>query len=508
MTIILLEKLLSSKNLAPDIFEPTASSSVNLAYDFSVHARKAYRDIYAIPYPGHTNSSFNIARMSHGVHHTCRTAVLAVVLANLYLRHGGKAAGSLRREQIKLLMIAMLYHDAGREADGIDYWDQDSASLLYFYLMKTMHVRYDVAKKYAEAIANKDWEGGKPYYYIRSGTPDQLVWEVNPNPTSSSMSVLAKIIHDADACDVFRNREAFDADKLIFHNEIATHDVNQAAFMDMAALVQQVRSLIYHQGDKTRKEKIKIKYENENVYEAIIADIETNPRYLFLKKLFNHGELLSDQALADPMLLTKRPTALEQCVKFMRTIMHPTGIVPEKKNVSSQRHTTQRIETFAEFEFRKTARPGGIEYRSTALGDENGIPYGPIGLFLLFPKDEGFPDKQFVKFSDVNLGSGVGKRIELRDLPPLSNFSAWRGYLQLKIRRLKGGRSRLSKSGHVALHSEVIFRYITSYDAIYFTQDPTYAGLTRYNKPANKSWASLYLQALYLQQCYAKKFGG
>lgn len=115
----------------------------------------ASRIIYEEP-PGYKTG---IPRFVHGITHVASVAILISVLENLY-RKQGLESELLNDEEIKLLQIAALFHDAAREAEGVDLWDHESALILYYYLRRVLAVGRETAKCIAEATANKDLSDG------------------------------------------------------------------------------------------------------------------------------------------------------------------------------------------------------------------------------------------------------------------------------------------------------------------------------------------------------------
>jgi len=127
-----IDDILRAKNLAPDLF----SGQLALKADIHLHAAWAYRNIYSVKYNNHQGQhslhASGIARYSHGIMHTASTAIYVPALVNLYRRYHDMEAIELSDEDIKLLQIAALWHDAAREDDGEDKWDHESALMLYF----------------------------------------------------------------------------------------------------------------------------------------------------------------------------------------------------------------------------------------------------------------------------------------------------------------------------------------------------------------------------------------
>ena len=118
-----------------------------------------------------------ITRVDHGIQHCSRVAMYAVAFANLYRRFGDKEALALTDEDLDLIKIAALFHDAGREGDGSDnlQWEQQGGTALYEYLI-LKGVNDKKAKLLAEAVVNKDFDG-HTYYALLPDTKGNLAWQ-------------------------------------------------------------------------------------------------------------------------------------------------------------------------------------------------------------------------------------------------------------------------------------------------------------------------------------------
>lgn len=221
------------------------SETLSLDSAIDEHAAFVFKHIYQFSYPpkySRRSDGFEVSkRLCHGISHVCRAAHYIPVFANLFEKYGSESTG-LSEKDIKLLQIAMLFHDAAREDDDEDKWDQESAAFLYWYLTNTLDVNKALAKEIAEATANKDVT--KHYFELIENEGD-VSWSQSPSRVNKH--IYQKLIHDADCLDIIRARGAFDATYLDF---FAAHAVdNPAAFKDMAVLITEARSLIETQGD-------------------------------------------------------------------------------------------------------------------------------------------------------------------------------------------------------------------------------------------------------------------
>jgi len=164
-----------------------------------------------------------IARQHHGIQHVSRVALYIPILVTLYKRHGNKEVSRLTEQDIQLIQIAALFHDAGREADGADQpdWERNGGSALYYYLTINLGIDPTKAILLAESTVNKDWEIGKPYYKITIIKDGFIEWkQAGISDTPKEKSIYENLIHDADSLDIRRVRNIYDATYLDFFKDM------------------------------------------------------------------------------------------------------------------------------------------------------------------------------------------------------------------------------------------------------------------------------------------------
>lgn len=71
-----------------------------------------------------------IARKYHDIQHVTRAALFAFAYLNLYKLHRDEEALNLTNEIVKLILIVVIYHDAGRLGEGEDLWDEVCAAFI------------------------------------------------------------------------------------------------------------------------------------------------------------------------------------------------------------------------------------------------------------------------------------------------------------------------------------------------------------------------------------------
>lgn len=444
----------------------------------------------------------------------------------MYRKHGDEEAQNLTEEQIKLIEIALLFHDSAREDDNEDKWDHESALFLYHYLTQVLRVDPQWAKFIAEATANKDPSPEQGYFEIAENEYGDVFWrflqyeEGNIPPKN----IFQKIIHDCDCLDIIRARNQFDARHLDFYKDIASKHKNEMALEEMAQLIIEARSLIHIQGDTfiSSKEELKLQYENAESFTRIITDVNpvTHPILFAL-----HQHLLPVEELQNMELIRLKPydendgmvsenlaAALREGRILARGITTPSAM-PESR-VNKDIITD---ETLAEKEIRKTMRDmrintksrkqdpknkQGNPLRSTSiLGYGSGV-YPAAGMLIFNPE---ISKTRKISAKDFDSGRGAKNHLahlqdkEFKDAEALVEKE--RDKLHRKMKLGLFGKKDESGSNYV----EILYD-ITQYDAIFYTPDPTLGNHIAYNEFDAAHRFSPLLQAVYLQKQYEKQY--
>ena len=522
-----IQDLLNSKEIPEDIFDSNQDSGLTLESDITEHTQWAFDHVYQYAYPD-TDPEDNLARFHHGIEHVARAALYARVFANLYSKHGDEAAQNLTEEDIKLIQIALLFHDSAREDEGEDRWDHESALFLYCYLTRVLHLDPQVAKLCAEATANKDPSPEHGYFEIIENEEGELKWQFNTYEEGviPPKNIFQKIIHDCDCLDIIRARNQFDARYLDFYKEIASKKGNEIALEEMAELVIETRSLIAIQGDLHIKPnaQIKTRYENREAYSRITADLDPDAHKIInaLSDKLIPVDQLQQIELVDltpfdrqsEMTPANLRAALREGKVFARAIYSPSASPKPRNNKE-----IDADETMAEKEIRKTMRVKDINTRSRKEGprDKDGNPfrsvsilgggsgtYAPAGM-LIFD-----PDPAAVKkVSAEDFDSGRGKKTKLIALKqekeyPASSESvvpAELTELQSKIKLGLYGKKGMAGSNYAELLYD-----ITQYSAIFYSPDPTIANEIAFGDFDSAHKYSPLLQAVYLLKQYETQY--
>ncbi len=116
-------------------------------------------------------SSFDVVGI-HGCLHISRAIIFSEVMSRLYI---SELNIDSKKIDIFAIRFAVSFHDSGRQGNGIDIWEKDSANLCNEYLLRNKEITDDYRKYISNLIEKK----GK--------------WDSNK-----------KIVHDADVLEIMR----------------------------------------------------------------------------------------------------------------------------------------------------------------------------------------------------------------------------------------------------------------------------------------------------------------
>jgi hypothetical protein len=515
-------RLLMQKGLS---MEMLSDKSVNFSDSIDQHARWVFKHIYSYPYVDPVElahfeeRSGRIARIVHGLMHVCRAAFYVPVLANLYRKYEDADALRLTADEIKLLQIAVLFHDSARDNEEDDNTDHDSALILYFYLTKILNLSEQTAAVFAEAVMNKD-PRKEAYFVIINLESATTFWQATaPRETKS---IYQKIIHDADCLDIIRARDHFNAEYLAFYQDFVKRRRDSRALDEIAILITEVRSLIARQGDARFHVhfETKAKYEHENGYVLIASDIILRS-YPVLYQLHAGACLLSRDALRELRLVDVKPfdPSLGLTTQNMQALIwegkvFARGIsTPSALRIKPLRQGG--VETLAQVELRKISRRKGVPTQSSKSdrAEKDGNPYrsmSMLGFGATVFSNAGFlvthPEtKRIQGVSLVDCDSSFGKKLHLRSSAVLTEAEVIHSLAQLIIELKKGG-SSIRYDGYAYRHAEILY-HVNDYQAIYFTQDPSLGNTNVYGDTEITHPNAPILEAIYLQKEYQHTFG-
>ncbi|MGQ3890476.1 ankyrin repeat domain-containing protein [Legionella sp. CNM-4043-24] len=506
-----LATVLGKKNLSPELFAPKNISHLSLENNLNDHANWLYQNIYSVAYPGSPPipAHQGLSRVVHGIAHVSRAAHYVPVLANLYRRHGASGAQELTSEDVRLLQIAALFHDSAREGEETDYWDHESALLLYCYLRNALGVEQEKARTIAEATANKDI-GHKGYFRIYEEDNGDITGDFDTASVPYQKTIYHQIIHDADCLDIIRARPCFNAEYLDFYQLIAIN--NPQAFEEQAQLICEARSLINRVGDAWGRLDFSVKthYEGHHCFQKLRQEIESGA-YPVLGKLgeslhpieqLTQMTLVNTTAFTPDAELTQEnlESALREGRILGRSIIYPS----EELAIGAQKGIRRNK---AQIEFQKMLRRPGIPTPSSKEDrySKQGNPdrsFSLMGYGAGLWSNAGFlvinPDLGDVKLiSDTDMDSSYAKKTEMKKLdnPSIEQIQEQYSALHRKI-KMGGTFKNRGFAGIYMTHSEILYRF-TRVDAIYFSKDPTV------QNPRITAQAA-FLQAVFLRNEYEK----
>ncbi|MCW8410267.1 SidE phosphodiesterase domain-containing protein [Legionella sp. PATHC035] len=521
-----IQELLKTKNLPLDIFSVSEQNTLSLDSDINDHARWAFQNIYCFSYPQSYPEEGEIARVHHGIEHVSRAAMYAIVFANLYRKHGNQEAEKLSAKDIKLIQIALLFHDAAREDENEDHWDHESAVFLYYYLTAVLGVDATKAKLIAEATANKDPSPEKGYFELFEEEDGSVSWQFSQSEDGQipPKNIFQKIIHDCDCLDIIRARNQYNATYLDFYKEIASKEGNEVALEEMAELVMEARSLIYTQGDARIKINLELKkhYEHEDAYARIKADV--NPEnYPLIFALYER--LLDVNDLKDMQLIDLRPfdeqlgmtgDNLNAALREGRILARGIGIPSAKPKIRPGKPVSSDA-TLAEKEIRKTMRAELMNVKSrkaephpkhhnpmrstSILGHGSGV-YPSAGMLIFNPDIANIS-----RISSEDFNSGRGSKTHLAHLQEKSyrkSSSLLEHEYQGLLKKMKLG--LFGKPNEIGSNYVELLYDINRYDAIFYTPDPTIANKICHHDYDPVHPFSPLLQAIYIQKQYERQY--
>lgn len=201
-----------------------------------------------------TKSYQFLVRISHGLPHVIPAMEL---IDEIYSQYRELVAGFNAHFQItansfdldehsllQLIKIAVVFHDAGREGNNLDLWDEESAQACYNYLVNQCKLETRLAEFIADTIRYKDEEGKFKRKY-----PEGFF--------------IRELVNMADTLEVIRTRNVFKPQFL----PIAKH-VTEKIMIErvIPELVVPHRIKIHSQGRLSKKAAIEYKSSDGQTY--------------------------------------------------------------------------------------------------------------------------------------------------------------------------------------------------------------------------------------------------
>ncbi len=408
-TVLITEQLQAHRQNIPTLDSP-----------ISEHSKWICKHFYDSKYPDGSE------RDEHGAQHVTRAAKFGLVWANLRRRYGDQDALRLSAEDMKLIQIALLFHDSARLDDGEDFWDNESALNLYGYLTSTLGVSHEKAKALTEATANKDYYPDNPdekYQKLVVGHENPILIDSLEKP---KRTIAQKIIHDADCLDIHRV-DIFDASYLDFYQEYCADDLSSIAARELNLILAETRQLLLQQGDLARMKDsackaVYNKNSNYDTYDMHTRDLnDPYNTYMSLRILSAGDKLLEPSYLENVILDIIRPdpvVAETLTVENISSIMgHDSApyLLFRGLDIPSTKPSNEKYASLASLEIQKILRPEkGNPVRSATLLP--GATYTRAGL-LLYVDEAEFADIQEVSERDIGSSRGKKYKVLSREMP-------------------------------------------------------------------------------------------
>lgn len=407
--------------------------------DVALASQWAYRYFYSRPYPGRQLRQGPIQRYHFGMQHATRMALYIPILMNLYNHHGNIDVTRLSPEDIALLQITALFNDLTTTNHETDQ-RKENAILLYCFLTKNLKIEKDKAKEFAEALLNRE-DRKEGFLELTETSEGQFTFEYTFKPRN----LIQSLLHDTRYLDRLNDDPRFDGTQLDFYKQFGKQ---KEARDDLERLILETRRFVEIQGDGLgrKRDLIKGRYEKPDAY-------------------------------------AKMQDAMKAATPFMTT--HFNREIPEAKKESSQQ---------------KNYQPGkfSLAQLEAALQHHEVLIQG-----ISFPEKKEEEKKDVVPHADIPIlggfatpvTSGFGIVIVDFNTPTLVDEQKLNG-----IKRKKAlGQSTDDEEKALFGHHE--FTKNPDKCAIYFSDDPTTAGVYPYNPQAR------FLQAYYFQLHYQKNTG-
>lgn len=350
---------------------------------------------------------------NHSRLHVYRAAAYVPIILAYYTFCGDQRALAILKapRSLKLLQIGLLFHDVARRGEGKDLWEweTESASRYYKYL-RELGVNHTEAKKYAEAVANKDYkskkqQGEEQNYYscLEVSTEENVTWSKTADEVEKSIE--ASTVHECDCLDIKRVRRHFDLTFLdiIYHERLEGKE-NFNKRKKLRAIIANIKQLIkMHGDDKGCKDNdVKISYElATNCYQRIIENILS---IRLLRVLYQFGMLDHDMGTLELDFICQNNEYNKLLYRF------EIGI----RGISKPSKSGKKGELDAKKEARKIKRKIGNPLASGSVLWLGSDLYANNGYFFRLRIDK----LREVHFENKRTGFGKKSRYKVQKLSP------------------------------------------------------------------------------------------
>lgn len=455
---------------------PTSSLEEHLLY------LKKY--LFDLPYPRGEE------RDIHDSRHAIRTLLLMNGILRILkdLRIGETYTWVLDDDVIYMsVLISAFLHDAGREDDCVDEWENDSGTIVYRYLTQIFGIQKSEAKKFAEAVANKDYTRNTTFRIIKEDSKGEIQWIDVPVKTIEIQGdyqktlQLALLIQFGDCLEINRalgEHQAFDTDFLDLYNQFA-----KALEKIFPRLLIEERRLLELMGDgqHTANPNIQKNYKKDDFFTNIVQLIT------------DRCPLMANYCLKMPFIKVPQLPLISASNNDWQQLMDE-GVLLYRGIVAGSAHyvdaTESKLKTLTEIEVEKVIGPDGNPQRSTSMLGFSTKLFSCVGGIIKKPSLH-----KMVSIFNEDSGTGFKYKKNIESLSLIEKNKRW-NILQTNL--------RLGKS--IGKVTEIEYD-ISQYDAIGYTFDPTeHENHSRRDSPVYHKTAIL--KAIYTQQVYAKQKPG
>lgn len=455
---------------------PTSSLEEHLLY------LKKY--LFDLPYPRGEE------RDIHDSRHAIRTLLLMNGILRILkdLRIGETYTWVLDDAVIYMaVLISAFLHDAGREDDCVDEWENDSGTIVYRYLTQIFGIQKSEAKKFAEAVANKDYKRNTTFRIIKEDSKGEIQWLDVPLTTIETQGdyqktlQLALLIQFGDCLEINRalgEHQAFDTDFLDLYNQFA-----KALEKIFPRLLIEERRLLELMGDgqHTANPNIQKNFKKDDFFTNIVQLIT------------DRCPLLANYCLKMPFIKVPQLPLINANNNNWQQLMDEGALLYRGIGAGSAYYidaTESKLKTLTEIEVEKVTGPDGNPQRSTSVLGFSSKSFSCVGGIIKKPSFD-----KMVSISNEDSGTGFKYKKNIESLSLLEKQQRW-SILQTNL--------RLGKS--IGKVTEIEYN-INQYDAIGYTFDPTeHENHSRRDSPVYHKTAIL--KAIYTQQVYAKQKPG
>ena len=323
----------------------------------------------------HEVNGYTFHRTVHGGMHVARAMMWTKLIAKLY-DHLGE---SLSADDLKFVLIAVLMHDSGREGEGIDHWDRDSAVNCYHLLHTTLGISSYKAAEVASAIFNKDNAPKRYEKLVDFGQYGGLKWLKTPKFEKPLMCQLVQV---GDQIEIIRARYSIVVQRSDFWKVIMEKAPHMRDFF--IEFVNQARDIIASQGDHRRKmdfeRKAVFHTDPRGCFTAVCEDVETNP---LMNMLMHEGYRVASQL---PPVLARAKGVIDPTSVYVHAFINVFG--EDKKGRNPLPYVAERFQ-----------RGEALELPSVSSGV--GPTFAPVGIVIT-----GIQEQDCVSISDSDVGSG------------------------------------------------------------------------------------------------------